>query len=40
MGIDATNKWPAETARHWGTPIKMDETLKLRVDAIWKDLGI
>jgi 4-hydroxy-3-polyprenylbenzoate decarboxylase len=23
MGIDATNKWPAETARTWGKPIAM-----------------
>jgi 4-hydroxy-3-polyprenylbenzoate decarboxylase len=24
MGIDATNKWPGETTREWGTPIAMD----------------
>ena len=23
MGIDATNKWPGETAREWGRPIVM-----------------
>ncbi|OZA28812.1 MAG: 3-octaprenyl-4-hydroxybenzoate decarboxylase [Hydrogenophilales bacterium 17-64-11] len=40
MGIDATNKWPGETAREWGTPIVMDATVKARVDAIWKDLGL
>jgi 4-hydroxy-3-polyprenylbenzoate decarboxylase len=40
MGIDATNKWPAETTRHWGTPIQMDEAVKSRVDALWKDLGL
>jgi 4-hydroxy-3-polyprenylbenzoate decarboxylase len=40
MGIDATHKWPAETARHWGKPIAMDEAVKRRVDALWKDLGL
>ncbi|MBP0132572.1 MAG: 4-hydroxy-3-polyprenylbenzoate decarboxylase, partial [Nitrosospira sp.] len=24
MGLDATNKWPGETTREWGTPIVMD----------------
>ena len=40
MGIDATNKWPAETSRTWGRPIAMDEGVKRHVDAIWKDLGL
>jgi len=40
MGIDATNKWPGETSREWGRPIVMDEAVKARVDAIWRDLGI
>jgi 4-hydroxy-3-polyprenylbenzoate decarboxylase len=40
MGIDATNKWPGETAREWGTPIAMDEAVKARVDALWHDLGL
>jgi len=40
MGIDATNKWPAETARSWGVPIAMDEQVKKRVDAIWAQLGL
>jgi 4-hydroxy-3-polyprenylbenzoate decarboxylase len=40
MGIDATNKWPAETGRRWGRPIAMDEAVKRRVDALWKDLGL
>ena len=35
MGIDATNKWPAETARQWGTPIAMDDATRRRVDALW-----
>ncbi len=40
MGLDATNKWPGETTREWGTPIMMDETVKLKVDAMWKELGL
>jgi 4-hydroxy-3-polyprenylbenzoate decarboxylase len=40
MGIDATNKWPGETTRQWGTPIAMDPAVKKRVDALWKDLGL
>ncbi|CCQ11397.1 3-polyprenyl-4-hydroxybenzoate carboxy-lyase [Pseudoalteromonas luteoviolacea B = ATCC 29581] len=40
MGLDATNKWPGETDREWGTPIVMDESVKQRVDEIWDSLGI
>ena len=40
MGIDATNKWPGETAREWGTPIVMDAAVKARVDALWDSLGL
>lgn len=40
MGLDATNKWPGETTRTWGTPIMMDPVVQTRVDEIWKDLGI
>ena len=40
MGIDATNKWPGETAREWGTPIVMDADVKAKVDAMWQDLGL
>jgi len=40
MGMDATNKWPGETDREWGTPIVMDEQVKQRVDEIWDSLGI
>ena len=40
MGMDATNKWPGETQREWGTPIVMDEAVKQRVDAMWQDLGL
>jgi 4-hydroxy-3-polyprenylbenzoate decarboxylase len=40
IGLDATNKWPAETTREWGSPIRMDGAVKERVDAIWSSLGI
>jgi 4-hydroxy-3-polyprenylbenzoate decarboxylase len=40
MGIDATNKWPAETTRSWGTPIAMDEKVRARVDEMWARLGL
>lgn len=40
MGLDATNKFPGETNREWGTPIAMDDAIKQRVDAIWGELGI
>ena len=40
MGIDATNKWPGETAREWGRPIRMDDAVKARVDALWPSLGL
>ena len=40
MGIDATNKWPGETAREWGRVIAQDAAVKRRVDALWQDLGL
>ena len=40
MGIDATNKWPGETNREWGTTIAMTDAVKKRVDSIWSELGI
>lgn len=40
MGIDATNKWPGETTRDWGSPIAMDEAVKTKIDEIWDRLGI
>jgi len=40
MGIDATGKWPAETARRWGRPIVMDAEVKRRVDSLWDELGL
>lgn len=40
MGFDATNKFPGETDREWGTPISMDENVKKHIDDIWDSLGI
>jgi len=40
LGIDATNKWPGETQREWGRPIRRDDTVAARIDAIWQDLGL
>jgi 4-hydroxy-3-polyprenylbenzoate decarboxylase len=40
LGIDATNKWPGETARGWGRPLVMDAEVKRRVDSMWRDLGL
>ncbi len=40
MGLDATNKFPGETNREWGTPITMDEAVKQRIDAMWSELEI
>src|SRR5574340_888526 len=40
MGLDATNKWPGETQREWGTPIVMSAEVKAKVDAMWSELGL
>jgi 4-hydroxy-3-polyprenylbenzoate decarboxylase len=40
MGIDATNKWPGETDREWGSAIRMDDAVKARIDALWPRLGL
>jgi len=34
IGLDATNKWPGETAREWGRPIAMDAEIIQRVSAL------
>jgi 4-hydroxy-3-polyprenylbenzoate decarboxylase len=31
MGLDATSKWPGETTREWGRPIRMDAAVEQRV---------
>ncbi len=40
MGIDATNKWPGETAREWGRPIAMDAAVQARMDALYRELKL
>jgi len=40
VGFDATNKWPGETERAWGRPMRMSDDVRARVDAIWASLGI
>jgi 4-hydroxy-3-polyprenylbenzoate decarboxylase len=38
MGLDATNKWPGETTREWGRPMRMDEAVERRVEALVEGL--
>lgn len=38
LGLDATGKWPGETRRTWGRPLKMDEDVAKRCDEIWRTL--
>lgn len=38
MGLDATSKWPGETDREWGRPIRQDEAVRLRMDALFERL--
>jgi len=40
LGIDATNKWPPETARDWGKKIIMDRDIIDLVTARWSDYGL
>ena len=40
MGLDATTKWPGETNREWGIPIKMDEEILKKVNDYWSLLGL
>jgi len=40
MGWDATNKWPGETQREWGRPIRRDPDVVRRIDEIWSRLGL
>jgi len=39
MGLDATNKWPGETAREWGRPIRHDPAVEARVADIVAAIG-
>ncbi|WP_425479680.1 hypothetical protein [Dyella jiangningensis] len=38
LGLDATNKWPAESTRAWSRPIVPDDAVERRVDALWSAL--
>ncbi|MHC1701835.1 MAG: menaquinone biosynthesis decarboxylase [Humidesulfovibrio sp.] len=41
MGIDATKKGPEDGHhREWPSTLRMDESVKAKVDALWKDLGL
>jgi 4-hydroxy-3-polyprenylbenzoate decarboxylase len=40
IGFDATNKWPGETTREWGTTIEMDTAVVEKIDSLWDSLGI
>lgn len=40
VGLDATNKWPPETKREWGTKLAMDQDVVDRVSAKWASLGL
>jgi len=40
IGLDATTKWPPETSRTWGSPIRMDEAVIERVTKLWPKLGL
>ncbi len=40
IGLDATNKWPPETRRDWGTEIRMSDEVIDKVDRIWTALGL
>ncbi|SKA58690.1 4-hydroxy-3-polyprenylbenzoate decarboxylase [Enterovibrio nigricans DSM 22720] len=40
MGLDATNKWPGESTREWGTPISKDPAIVAKVDDMWSKLGL
>ncbi|WP_411726330.1 4-hydroxy-3-polyprenylbenzoate decarboxylase [Methyloglobulus sp.] len=38
VGFDATNKWPGETNREWGTPIVMSKEVTQKIDKMWDSL--
>jgi len=38
MGLDATSKWPGETARVWGRPIEHDASTHQRMRALYEGL--
>lgn len=40
MGMDATNKWPGETQREWGRPMRMEEAVVQLAEALFAGLGV
>ncbi|WP_454830977.1 UbiD family decarboxylase [Pseudoxanthomonas wuyuanensis] len=38
LGLDATHKWPGESARQWGRPIVLDPRVEARMAALWERL--
>ncbi|MFZ5834139.1 MAG: UbiD family decarboxylase [Pseudomonadota bacterium] len=40
IGLDATNKWPPETSREWGTQIRMTDEVIQTVSEKWPRLGL
>jgi 4-hydroxy-3-polyprenylbenzoate decarboxylase len=40
IGLDATDKWPPETKREWGTRLAMDPAVVDAVTARWAKLGL
>ncbi len=39
MGLDATNKWPGETAREWGRTITMPAEVTQRVERLFESIS-
>ena len=40
IGLDATNKWPPETSREWGTQIRMSDEVIEKVTEKWARYGL
>jgi 4-hydroxy-3-polyprenylbenzoate decarboxylase len=40
IGLDATNKWPPETKREWGTELRMTDDVVEKVNTMWSKLGL
>jgi 4-hydroxy-3-polyprenylbenzoate decarboxylase len=40
IGLDATDKWPPETKRQWGSEIRMSQEVVDKVTSIWSELGL
>ena len=40
IGLDATNKWPPETKREWGTQLRMEASMIAQVTQRWSELGL